>query len=368
MSSIFSTYALKFDRLYKHSNSVLWSSYVPSVARSNKVQLKLLEDCASESLLDLDALSGLTEISLEVEEGSGVKSTTKLGVSMGPLSSKVDLPSQYVTMVPRYVVLNESDESITVRQCHLQVCSQYISGGAFCLSSRPCRFLLCMFLSFPPLLSVSMKDDMTGMICVSSKQRITLQLRNGVSKGTEFSLFENFIRKHRNANDDLLLYIQFQLNDSELNWSGPVCIASLGRFFLKFRKKQSNQSTAAAVHITEFAAVHVVEEGSSLVLHFKKPPDVSLPYRIENCLQDVAITYYQKVVLLFRFPFLSSSNLVGADWKCNLHVNFLYFLGEKVHSPPQNIIQFAIAPQTINFGNCPLKQVVLPTPQHPVPA
>ncbi|XP_042974875.1 uncharacterized protein LOC122306512 isoform X1 [Carya illinoinensis] len=225
--------------------------------KSNKVQLKLLEDCASESLLDLDALSGLTEISLEVEEGSGVKSTTKLGVSMGPLSSKVDLPSQYVTMVPRYVVLNESDESITVRQCHLQ-------------------------------------DDMTGMICVSSKQRITLQLRNGVSKGTEFSLFENFIRKHRNANDDLLLYIQFQLNDSELNWSGPVCIASLGRFFLKFRKNKSNQSTAAAVHITEFAAVHVVEEGSSLVLHFKKPPDVSLPYRIENCLQDVAITYYQK--------------------------------------------------------------------------
>uniref|UniRef100_A0A2N9G322 Vacuolar protein sorting-associated protein 13 VPS13 adaptor binding domain-containing protein n=2 Tax=Fagus sylvatica TaxID=28930 RepID=A0A2N9G322_FAGSY len=173
--------------------------------KSNKVQLKLLEDSASEPLLDLDALSGLTEISLEVKEGSGVKST-KLGVSIGPALSKVALPSQIVTMVPRYIVFNESEESIIVRQCDLQ----------------------------------------------------------------------------------------FGLNESELSWSGPVCIASLGRFFLKFRKLQSNQTTAADKHITEFAAVYVVEEGSSLVLHFQKPPDISLPYRIENSLRDVAITYYQK--------------------------------------------------------------------------
>jgi hypothetical protein len=136
---------------------------------------------------------------------------------------------------------------------------------------------------------------MASMIHISSKQRITLQLQNGISKRRESNLFENFIRKHRSANHDSLNKIQFGLNESELSWSGPVCIASLGRFFLKFRKLQSNQTTAADKHITEFAAVYVVEEGSSLVLHFQKPPDISLPYRIENSLRDVAITYYQKV-------------------------------------------------------------------------
>lgn len=92
------------------------------------MQLKLLKDSASELLLDLDSLSGLTEISLEVNKGSGVKSITKLGVSVGPLSHEVVLPSQIVTMVPRYIVRNESEESIIVRQCYLQVYSIFINN------------------------------------------------------------------------------------------------------------------------------------------------------------------------------------------------------------------------------------------------
>lgn len=131
-------------------------------------------------------------------------------------------------------------------------------------------------------------------ICISSKQEITLLLQNGISKGREFNISEYFIRKHGNANLDSLKYILFQLDEPELSWSGPVCIASLGRFFVKFRKQKSNQTTAADTHITEFAAVYVVERGSSLVLHFQKPPDISLPYRIENDLRDVAITFYQQ--------------------------------------------------------------------------
>lgn len=108
---------------------------MPSVFRPNKVCLKLLEDNASERLIDLDALSGLAEISLEVEEGSGVKYITKLGVSTGPPLSRVVIPSQVVTMVPRHVVANESEERIIVRQCYLQVCSQcYFSGVPFLFS------------------------------------------------------------------------------------------------------------------------------------------------------------------------------------------------------------------------------------------
>lgn len=95
------------------------------VSRSKKVQLKLLEDHTSEALLDLDSLSGLTEISFKKEEGSGVKSVTKLGVSTGPSSREIVVPSQTVTLVPRYVICNESEACITVRQCYFQVCFQY---------------------------------------------------------------------------------------------------------------------------------------------------------------------------------------------------------------------------------------------------
>lgn len=86
------------------------------------MELKLLEDYKSEALLDLDSLSGLTEINLYKEEGSEIKSMIKLGVSIGPSSGKVVVPSQMVTLVPRYVICNELEERITVRQCYLQVC------------------------------------------------------------------------------------------------------------------------------------------------------------------------------------------------------------------------------------------------------
>ena len=92
------------------------------------MRLKLLEDYASEALLDLDALSGLTEISLEKED-SGEKSIMKFGVSVGPSSSSVMVPAQIVTMVPRHVVFNESEENITVRQYYLEVCFCSVLDG-----------------------------------------------------------------------------------------------------------------------------------------------------------------------------------------------------------------------------------------------
>ena len=142
---------------------------------------------------------------------------------------------------------------------------------------------------------------MQGMTTVSSKQRKALRLCNRVSKKRETSIFENFIRKHKNAQDDSLLFIQFRLNKAGLDWSGPVCVASMGRFFLKFRRstnitlEEIGQETANEENMQEFAVVIVSEEDSSLVLRFHRPPNVNLPYRIENCLSDASITYYQKV-------------------------------------------------------------------------
>lgn len=143
------------------------------------------------------------------------------------------------------------------------------------------------------------------MILISSKQRAALQLRDGLNKKREFGLFEHIMKKHRKVNEDSLIYLQFRLHESELGWSGPICIASLGRFFLKFKKPCTDQVTAVESNVTEFAAVHVVEEGSSLVLRFHKPPNVSLPYRIENRLCDVSVTYYQKVLLCYFSLFLN---------------------------------------------------------------
>ncbi|WCJ31023.1 hypothetical protein M5689_012541 [Euphorbia peplus] len=224
--------------------------------KSHKMHLTMLENCASEVELDLDALSGHTEISLEIEGESGTNFFTKFGVGMGPSSSLSLVPSRTVTLTPRHVVFNESEESINIRQCYLE-------------------------------------DGLADMVHIKGKQKSILQPRKGINSSKNFSFFENAIRKHKNEVDTSLVYIQFRLNEPESSWSGPVCIASLGCFFLKFRK-QSNQIQALDHKAVEFAAVHVIEEGSTLGMHFYKPPKVNLPYRIENLLPDHSLTYYQK--------------------------------------------------------------------------
>lgn len=163
---------------------------------------------------------------------------------------------------------------------------------------EPFFLLGCSFYSY-------MKND-GGTIEVNSKQKATLKLQDGIQQPRESSVFENFVKKHTKSMDDSLKFIQFCLSESDLSWSGPICVASLGRFYLKF-KRQPDQGTSKGTSIIEFAAVHVVEEGSILSLHFHKPPNTNLPYRIENCLHNFSVTYYQKVVLFFHFPLLSIS-------------------------------------------------------------
>lgn len=144
---------------------------------------------------------------------------------------------------------------------------------------------------------------MQGIITINSKQRTALKLQKGPRKKRETTVSENLLRKHSKTIDDTLLFIQFRPNDASCGWSGPVCIASLGQFFLKFRRSsgypvsQSDCMTSHDLNSCRFAAVHVVEEDSTLVLHFYSPSNADLPYRIENCLRDAPITYYQKVLV-----------------------------------------------------------------------
>ncbi|KAL2499748.1 Protein of unknown function (DUF1162) [Abeliophyllum distichum] len=229
--------------------------------KPHKVCLKLLEEKASEAQLDLDALSGLTEIDLEVEENFGLKNITRLGVSLRPSVSKV-VSTQMVSLNPRYVVSNESEEAITIRQCYLE-------------------------------------DDMEGLIAINSKERIPLRLKGGTGRKRETNAINNFLRKHTKSLDDTLLFIQFRPTEAGLGWSGPVCVASLGRFFLKFRRSSEysegqSDSMSCKQNLYEFAAVNVVEGGSTIVLHFQRSLTTNLPYRIENYLRHAPITYYQK--------------------------------------------------------------------------
>lgn len=141
---------------------------------------------------------------------------------------------------------------------------------------------------------------MGEIIAINSKQRIALRLKTVTRNKKETTIIENILRKHTKPQYDSQFFIQFQPNETGLGWSGPVCVASLGRFFLKFRKclelpESRSDDTLYKEDLVEYAAIHVVEEASSILLHFHRPPLTHLPYRIENCLHDAPLTYYQKV-------------------------------------------------------------------------
>lgn len=86
----------------------------------------MLEADLCETLLELDSLSGLSEIRLEMEDKRKVRCFTKFGIAVGPAFSKLDVPARLVTMVPRYVVLNNSEENIIARQCYLEVSADFL--------------------------------------------------------------------------------------------------------------------------------------------------------------------------------------------------------------------------------------------------
>ncbi|KAF9604152.1 hypothetical protein IFM89_002827 [Coptis chinensis] len=231
--------------------------------KSNRISLKLLEEKASVALLDLDVLSGFTEVCLEKHVEDGVAHILKFGVSLKPWHFEMSIPSQMVIIVPRYVILNETEHTIFVRQCYLE-------------------------------------GDIDDTVAVDGKRKEALQMKTVSSSRRETSLFDSLFRKHRIASEDYLIYVQFRLHDVRWSWSGPICVASLGRFFLKFRRQsdslghQSSPTNEPESRLTEFAVVHVVEEGSALVMRFERPTNLRLPYRIENTLPNASITFYQK--------------------------------------------------------------------------
>lgn len=163
---------------------------------------------------------------------------------------------------------------------------------------------------------------MEEIITLNSTQRVSLKLKTITANKKETNFVDKLLRKHTKSEEDLSLFVQFRPNEAGFGWSGPVCVASLGRFFLKFRKslefpERQLHQVPSKDKSDKFAAVHVVEEGSVIVLHFFSPPNVDLPYRVENLLRDGPITYYQKVYMLLPIH--------------QLHCGF-YFLTIHIHA------------------------------------
>ena len=135
---------------------------------------------------------------------------------------------------------------------------------------------------------------------IEAKQRGTLQTWKP-GKKREGNYFDLFLKKHKNVLEDSLIFIQFCPKETGYGWSGPICVSSIGRFFMKFRRSEDmvidgiNKDTLQDGKLKQFASVDVVQENTSFVLHFTKPPKVALPYRVENCLNKASIMYFQKV-------------------------------------------------------------------------
>ncbi|KAL5225980.1 hypothetical protein ABZP36_012619 [Zizania latifolia] len=239
-------------------SSMSMSSWFP---RSSKLRISLHNEKGSEAFIDLEALSGFTEFSLEIHDNILPRRMAAFGMYLQPVLYDLPVPSQVVLIVPRYVFSNESATAVAVRQC-------FVEG------------------------------DIDGLT-IEAKQRATLHTWKP-EKRREVNYFDLFVKKHRNVSEDSHIFIQFCPKETGYCWSGPICVSSIGRFFVKFRRSEGmvtdgmKRDTLQDGKQKQFASIDVIQETASFVLHFTKPPKVALPYRIENCLNEASIMYFQR--------------------------------------------------------------------------
>ncbi|BAF30196.2 Os12g0594200 [Oryza sativa Japonica Group] len=181
--------------------------------RSSKLRIGLQHEKGSEAFIDLEALSGFTEFSLEIHDNILPRRMATFGMYLQPVLYDLPVPSQVVLIVPRYVFSNESATAVAVRQCFVE-------------------------------------DDIDG-VTIEAKQRATLHTWKPEKR-------REFRRSQGTVTDDMK---RGTLQDGK--WK-------------------------------QFASVDVIQETASFVLHFSKPPKAALPYRIENCLNEASIMYFQK--------------------------------------------------------------------------
>lgn len=109
--------------------------------------------------------------------------------------------------------------------------------------------------------------------------------------------------KEQDSSFQLPLTVRFKPRDPGWDWSGPVCAAALGSFWIKIRPRGQgahNKQIESKFHkqakgMSLFAVAEVQEDSPSLTMSFRRHSLDAIPYRLENALQSGAVLYNQKV-------------------------------------------------------------------------
>ncbi|KAL3690687.1 hypothetical protein R1sor_004338 [Riccia sorocarpa] len=220
--------------------------------RSSKLLVKRTETEAEPAVLDIESLSGSTEISLKVLGQDSVDNRIQLGVEMRLPAAAETGSSCVIRLVPRYIVANESGEAILICQDGFQ-------------------------------------EDAEAVVSLGPGERSALHAQM-------LPRHESQKKENAEAGPDVLLTVRFRPKESGWNWSGPVCAAALGTFSVKIRRPESRDSAVQMPRKEElwFAVAEVQEEGSSLITTFRKQAADAIPYHIENVLRSNSITYSQE--------------------------------------------------------------------------
>ncbi|BBN13913.1 hypothetical protein MPTK1_6g07390 [Marchantia polymorpha subsp. ruderalis] len=239
--------------------------------RSTKLLVKRTDPEAEPAILDVESLSGSTEISLKVQGQDSVLNRIQLGVHMQLPDAGDTNSSCVIRLVPRYIVANESGEAILVCQDGFQ-------------------------------------DDAEAMVSLAPGERAALHAQVLPSKEAAQAGGKS------EAGPEVLLTVRFRPKETGWNWSGPVCAAALGSFSVKIRRPQSEDFAVQMPRKEElwFAMADVKEEASSLITAFRKQAADAIPYHIENVLRSTSITYSQEG--LNESELLQSGASVGYVW------------------------------------------------------
>lgn len=257
----------------------------------DKILIRRVGEKALVSLLDLKNFSGFVEISLVVQEETGFRDIVKMGINSQLSSSKRLEPTHTIRLVPRYIARNLSSENILVCQCHMQ-------------------------------------ETANAVIALSHDQQASLHMKILAGEEKAVCSTDKIFNMRGVSGTDSSLFVQFSLKEPGWSWSGPICSASLGRFFLKMRScsnshDNSQLGSSQEKRQTRFAVVDVKEEGCSLIMHFDMQSPELLPYRIVNGLRNASIQFHQKE--LTETDTLEPGATVGYVWD-NLNLPHMLFV------------------------------------------
>eukprot|EP00246_Nothoceros_aenigmaticus_P000591 TRINITY_DN10853_c0_g1_i2.p1 TRINITY_DN10853_c0_g1~~TRINITY_DN10853_c0_g1_i2.p1 ORF type:complete len:881 (+),score=147.12 TRINITY_DN10853_c0_g1_i2:341-2644(+) len=227
--------------------------------RSNKLLIRRHEPDADVTVVDVESLSCAMEINLGAPKADYAKEQVQLGVNLKLPSTGEANPTNVVQLVPRYVIVNESSKEVWVCQDGFQ-------------------------------------EDISAVRLVDPGDRkaIHAQVLPGKQEISQTS-------EGGNLATNTLLSIRLRPKEIGCDWSGPLCLASLGTFCVRIRGISDGfqSSTRGSASMPKemgfwFAFADCQEESASLVMRIRFQSSSATPYRIENALHSKTILYKQK--------------------------------------------------------------------------